>query len=107
MRLSILTASYGPPPSYLVHTYINHLSVDQELEEKQQFPECNSRWTEKDGATVWCTESSGGTPMSEVHGPHQSQTLFSRSTYCCAQASRDPGRAIHASSRALARRIPG
>ncbi|ELR13738.1 cytochrome b-like heme/steroid binding domain containing protein [Acanthamoeba castellanii str. Neff] len=45
--------------------------VDQELEEKQQFPECNSRWTEKDGATVWCTESSGGIERSWKGYPRQ------------------------------------
>lgn len=56
--------------------------VDQELEEKQQFPECNSRWTEKDGATVWCTESSGGIERSWKGYPRQFKSARAQNPRC-------------------------
>ena len=38
------------------------LKQHKELKEarKQQMPDCNSRWSQADGSTVWCTTRSGG-----------------------------------------------
>jgi len=38
------------------------LRANQEANEalKRRFPGCNSKWTQADGSTVWCTTKSGG-----------------------------------------------
>ncbi|CAH1801823.1 unnamed protein product [Owenia fusiformis] len=63
-----------------------------ESDDKTLYPMCNSAWTQKDGATVWCTNKSGGKQRDWTGVPRKYYKLGSSEYRCaCIRTTGPPG----------------
>jgi len=54
----------------------------QEEEEKQEWPGCNSRWSDKEGRSLWCSTESGGVKRPWIGRPRQFFNQASQEKRC-------------------------